>query len=497
MGVHIDARGIRITGSLGGALDAPLDLRLDGRRVWSFRPRRDGFKVGRSLLVPWPDALLPVLEGRAQIEVVTHGGEDPLFSGAYFFGESDDPTVPTDELGHPLSIDRVGQLQRTLDEAAALRAELVTAARAVAEDLREHCGLDVFLSHGGLLGATRDGTLAGHDVDLAFFSAYRHPFDVIRETRATETVMVCRGWHVVRTSGASFKIWVPLPSGKRGSVDVLAGFHVGSTFHLAGSLSGQLDRSQLVPLREVELEGVGFPGPADPAGVLEFVYGPDWAVPDPAFRFDHPEPHVRRMAQWFRGSRARLAYWQEQHRQAPRRTGPTEFAEWVDARTEPDSRIVELGAGSGHDSIWLSEQGHLVTGTDYCGAARAAANQAAREAGVPLTFTSVNLESLHSVLTSAARIAHEPTPSHVYGRRLIDVLTPSGREGLWRFCAIAGRRGGRTFLEFRQDSTPPTLYAEIERHGGQVVDKIVRRGLAPSDGEDPNICRLVLSWERP
>ncbi|MFL6105767.1 MAG: class I SAM-dependent methyltransferase [Marmoricola sp.] len=497
MGVHLDERGIRITGSLGGALDHPLDLRLDGHRVWSFRPRRDGFKVGRSLLVPWPEALTTLLDGRAEVDVVPHNGEKPLFAGAFLFGESEDPVVLTDDLGHRLSIDKVGQLQRALeDEPGAVRLELVEVARKLADDLREHCDLDVFLCHGGLLGAVRDGHLVGHDIDLGFYSSFRHPFDVIRETRQTERTLSRLGWQVVRMSGASFKVWGALPSGKRGSIDVLAAFHVGNTFHLAGSLSGPLDRRHLVPLREVELEGICFPAPANARKLLEFTYGPDWAVPDPAFRFDHPPEHVRRMAHWFRGSRVRLPHWQELHRRQPVRTEPSEFAEWVDARTEPHSRILELGAGDGRDTIWLSAQGHVATGTDFCGAARTTANQAARDAGVQITFTALNLESLHSVLTNAARVAAAHQVTHIYGRRLIDVLAPSGRDGLWRFCAIAGRLGGRTFLEFRHDHEPETLYAEIERHGGRVVDKVVRRGLAPVGKEDPVITRLVLSWEK-
>ena len=99
MGVHLDERGIRITGSLRGALEDPLDLRLDGHRVWSFRPGRDGFKLGRSRLVPRPEALLPLLNGRSEVEVVAHDGDRPLFSGAFLFGGSEDPIVLTDDLG--------------------------------------------------------------------------------------------------------------------------------------------------------------------------------------------------------------------------------------------------------------------------------------------------------------------------------------------------------------------------------------------------------------
>ena len=498
MGVHIDERGIRITGSLGGAVDDPLDLRLDGHRVWSFRPRRDGFKLGRSLLVPWPDALAPVLDGRAEVDVVDHHSRASLFSGTFLFGDSDDPLALTDEDGHPLAVDKAGQLQRSLEvDDRPTRGDLLSAAGEVLADLRDRCDLDVFLCHGGLLGSAREGRLVGHDVDLAFYSAYRHPFDVIRETRAAERTMTRLGWQVVRTSAASFKIWVLLPDGKRAAIDVLAGFHVGTTFHLAGSLSGPLDRRYLLPLREIELEGVCFPVPANRPKFLDFTYGPGWEVPDPTFRFEHPAPGLRKMAQWFRGTRAGLAFWQSVYRGVHELSSePSWFAEWVDARIPPRSHLVELGAGSGRDTVWFTEQGHHTIGSDYCGAARAEGNQIARDEGVPVTFTSINLESLHSVLTSAARIAREPSVRHVYARNLVDVLTPSGRAGLWRFCAIVGRRGGRTFLELAHENAPTDLLAEIERYGGRVVEKVVRRGLAAGK-QDPVTCRLVLTWEKP
>lgn len=500
VGVRIDERGIRITGSLDGALDTPLDLRFDGHRVWSFRPRRDGFKVGRSVLVPWPTALLTLLEGRTEVEVVPHNGGDPVFAASILFGESEDPLVVTDDLGNPLSLDKCGRLQRTLDDPTGVsRGELIAAAQRVARDLREACDLDVYLCYGGLLGAARSGRLIGHDVDLAFFSAYRHPFDVIGECRSAETTMSSLGWQVVRMSAASFKIWVLLPGGKRAAVDVFASFHVGSTFHIAGSLSGTMDRRSILPLREIDLEGTIFPAPANVPKLLEFTYGADWAVPDSAFQFEHPPANVRKMAHWFRGARTRLPYWQGHYQegQADEPAGPSPFAEWVDARIGPRSRLVELGAGNGQDTVWLTEQGHPTIGSDYCGAARTAANQAAREAGVPVTFISINLESLRSVLTQAARIARESAIRHIYARGLIDVLAPSGRLGLWRFCAIAGRRGGLTFLEFRNSSQPSEIIAEIELHGGHVIERLVRRGWAPRGKEDPVICRLVVSWERP
>ena len=518
VGVHVDSRGIRLTGSLKGTLSEPLDIKFGGHRVWSFTAKHDGHKLGPAVLVRWPKPLAARLDGIAEIEVVPHNGGGALFTGSVRFGDSKEPLLLVDDLGNPLSLDKGGRMQRTFEDYAGdARSELISAAHRVLEDLRDECGLQAYLCYGGLLGAARSGKMIGHDsdLDLAYLSAYTHPFDIIGECRAAERKMASLGWQVIRMSAANFKIWVPLPSGKRAGVDVFGSFHINDTFNITGSLTGQLERDAIVPFGEIELEGVTFPAPADVPRFLEFTYGPGWKVPDPAFHFGHPPANVRRMSHWFRGTRTRLPHWQEfykgPHRQVP--TGPSLFAQWVTERVEPKDRFVELGSGTGRDAIWLTSQGYPTIGSDFCGAARTAAGQATREAGLRIRYRPINPESLYSVLTTAARFAQEPYPRHIYARGLIDAMAPSGRLGLWRFCAIAGRRGGLTFLEFRTDANrgkrtffgkhqrtyaqPERIVAEIEKRGGRIVEEQIGRGLAPLGKEDPVVCRLVVSWTKP
>ena len=514
MATHIDGKGIR----LSRPYDGPLDVLIGGNRVWSFSTNRDAVRAGNGLFVAWPKPLAALLDGLADVALVPHNGGEALFTGPIRFGRSTAPLRLVDDLGHPLSLDKGGRMQRTFDDFAdESRVELIAAAHRVVVDLTEQCGMDAYLCYGGLLGAARSGRMIGHDsdLDLAFLSRYTHPFDIIRENRAAERRMTELGWKVARMSAANFKIWVPLPSGKRAGVDVFGSFHINEQFHITGSLIGRLDRDAIVPFGEIELEGVTFPAPADVPRFLEFTYGPGWRTPDPAFHFDHPPANVRRMSQWFRGARNRLPHWQEfykgPHAKVP--TTPSRFAGWAHERMEPGSPVVELGAGTGRDAVWLARNGHPVVVSDFCGGAKAASLAAAREAEVRTSYRPINLESLRSVLTAASRIAHEPAARNIYARGLIDALAPTGRLGLWRFCAIAGRRGGSTFLEFRTHASrlqpthfgrhqrtyadPERIIAEIERHGGTVVERLQGRGLAPLGNEDPVICRLVVSWKRP
>lgn len=514
MATQIDGKGIR----LSRGYDGPLDVLIGGHRVWSFATGRDAVRAGNGLFVAWPRPLAVLLDGRAEVTVVPHNGGEALFDGPVRFGRSDRTLRLVDDLGHPLSLDKGGRMQRTFDDFAdESRVELVAAAQRVVVDLTEACGLDAYLCYGGLLGAARAGRMIGHDsdLDLAFLSRYTHPFDIIRESRAAERTMASLGWQVVRMSAANFKIWVPLPSGKRAGVDVFGSFHVDDHFHITGSLRGRLDRDAIVPFGEIELEGVRFPAPADVERFLAFTYGPDWKVPDPAFHFDHPPENVRRMSHWFRGTRNRLPHWQQfykgPHRAVP--SGPSRFAAWAHERMEPGSPVVELGSGTGRDAVWLAQQGHAVLASDYCSGARAATTTAQREAGLRAAYRPINLESLQSSLVAATRLAHEPRPRTIYARGLIDALAPTGRLGLWRFCAITGRRGGLTFLEFRTPRSrdqpthfgehqrtyadPDAIVAEIARAGGTVLERVEGRGLAPLGKEDPMTCRLVVTWERP
>ena len=489
MATHIDEKGIR----LSRPYDGPLDVLIGGHRVWSFSTSRDAVRAGGGLFVAWPRPLAARLDGRAEVELVPHNGGDALFSGPIRFGRSSAPLALVDDLGHPLSLDKGGRLQRTFEDFAdESRVELIAATRRVLVDLTEQCGLDAYLCYGGLLGAARSGRMIGHDsdLDLAFLSRYTHPFDVIRENRAAERQMASLGWKVVRMSAANFKIWVPLPSGKRAGVDVFGSFHVGDHFHITGSLRGRLERSAIVPFGEIDLEGVRFPAPADVPRFLEFTYGPGWRTPDPAFHFDHPPANVRRMSQWFRGSRNRLPHWQEfyqgPHQQVP--ATPSDFAAWAESRMEPGSPVVELGAGTGRDAVWFARRGHPTLASDYCSGARTAILAAAARAEVRVPYRPINLESLQSSLVAATRFAHDPQPRHVYARGLVDALAPSGRIGLWRFCAIAGRRGGSTFLELGTAETDAArVVAEVAAHGGTVVEQVGKK----------DTCRLVVSWRKP
>ena len=308
-GIDVSTEGLVVPSSVSGAID----VLLDGQRVWSFNPDRDGRPGrGRERSVAWPKALVRHLDGRRRRrarrprEPRRAAHPDGAVRERRPGGSAS--STPT---GNPLAVDKGGRLQRDFSNTEdSARDEIMDALEQVLHDLTERVRAgrlpDVRLP-------ARRGPRRPHDRArlrrrrrLPAASTH-HPFDIIRECTAATRRMRALGWKVVRMSGANFKVWVPLPDGRRCGIDVFGSFHIGERFYVTGSLTGTLDRSALLPFGTVTLEGREIVAPARPEEVLAFTYGPQWRVPDPAFHFDHDPVDVRRMDAWFRSSAAPAA----------------------------------------------------------------------------------------------------------------------------------------------------------------------------------------------
>ncbi|QWZ08558.1 methyltransferase domain-containing protein [Nocardioides panacis] len=516
-GIDVDTRGLVVPGSCSGAID----VLLDGQRVWSFNPDRDGRAGSEDTReVAWPKALVQHLEGVADVELVDHVSRDVLHTQTVRFGRGEGRVGVVDAEGNPLAVDKGGRLQRDFSNTEdSARDEIMDALEKVMHDLTVECGLDTYLMYGCLLGAIRDGHMIGHDsdADVAYLSAHTHPFDIIRECTAAIRRMKALGWKVVKMSGANFKVWVPLPDGRRCGIDVFGSFHIGDRFYVTGSLTGPLDRSALLPFGTVTLEGREITAPARPEEVLAFTYGPHWRVPDPAFHFDHDPVDVARMDAWFRGPRRRLRFWHDFYKSPDATRVPTEpssFAHWTQQRLvtagRGDGTVLDAGAGTGRDTAYFAGQGHRVVALDFSTLGMRQTKKLREDAAGRVTVRSMNFEDLRSVLVTGTRFAHRGGVREVYARGLLDTLGPVGRDNFWRFASMVQRRGGETFLEFRtpqsrqepkhfgvhlREYVDPDLVArEVAAYGGTVVHRETGRGLAPLGTENPHIARIVVRW---
>jgi SAM-dependent methyltransferase len=527
--------GVRLPVARGTGRAAPVGevvtVAFDGRYVWSFRPARDARPSPHGPVVPWPASLRPHLRGRTRVTLADPDGSATWFDAETVFGDRPDRRLRLEDAhGHPLAVNKVGNLTRVFGETgAAVRTEILRGTARVLTDLREHGGVEAFLSYGCLLGAVREGRMIGTDcdADVCYVSDRTHPAEVVLESYALERAMLARGWTTVRMSGGDFKVLLRLEDGRTCYVDVFVGFWCDGVYYQLGNRSGRLDREALVPTSTIVLEGVELPAPADPEAVLAFVYGPSWRTPDPAFRFTDPPAGVRRLDGWLRGYRDGLPAWNEVLRgsvgaRVPRRR--SDFARWVRRRVRPGDTVVEIGSGTGRDAAFFARHGHPVVAYDASPEARTRTQRrlrrrsASRAAAPEAAVRRLVLGELRTTLLVGAEVAALPGRRHLYARHVVGALDEDARRDLWRLArmALAGT-DGRLFLELATpvppglpaptEPTDPTglvarldpdlVVAELASYGGVVDRRVEGPGTGLLDQPDPSTCRLQVGFPRP
>ncbi len=515
-GIAVDDQGLTLPRSLDGVVG----VAFDGRYVWSFRPRRDGRPGLHGPVVAWPVALRPHLRGRVRLTLSEPGTGEVYVDREVVLGDNDDRRIRLeDQHGHPLAVNKVGNLTRVFAETDDdSRAEILQGTAQVLDDLRDHGGVEAFLNYGCLLGAIREGRMIGTDcdADLCYLSEQTHPADVILESYRLERAMLDRGWPTVRMSGGDFKVVLRLADGRTCYVDVFVAFYVNGVFYQLGNRSGHLPREAVVPTSTVVLEGVRLPAPADPEAMLAFVYGPGWRVPDPSFHFTDPPAGVRRLDGWLRGFRTELPAWNEFFRSPRAADVPkkrSDFAVWAARRIPRGDTLVELGSGTGRDAAFFARRGHPVRAYDVSPDARNRTQRRLRKRSAT-SVRRLMLNETRTVVLTGAEVGLLDGPRHVYARGLLGSVDAEARRNLWRLARMGLHgSGGHLFLEFSATRTglidparprglvrrldADDVVAEIEAYGGRVDVREDGEGTDLFDETDPWTCRLQVSFPTP
>lgn len=502
---RVDESGI----ALWGHGDRPIDVLIDGRRVWSFWLARDTDPVrGGFRSIGWPTPLLTFLDGRARICVREHVSGRVLFDEERSFGSGVGSIAVVGASGAPLGLDKSGRLSATFDSRSAEDVAPLLDAMSEVLALVEGQGLEPVIAYGTLLGAVREGRLLGHDsdADLAYVSHHSHPLDVARESFALQRAINEQGYATFRYSGAAFRVDVEEGDGVVRGLDVFAGFLDGALLYLMGEIGAPVSAEQIWPRSTVTLEGRSYPATADPEALLEPAYGPGWRVPDPAFHFETSTSTTHRLTGWFRSGAAEQRYWQRAFSQTrlelPR--GGSQIARMLSKQAPPGSAVIDLGAGRAPDSLWLARRGLRVTAFDFVADASLAAVRQASAEDLDLTVRDLDLNSWRSVLAVGAELAHTPGPRSVLARHVADATSDFGRDALLRLTSMALRDGGRLYLQVwtGEGRRPPrlrplpldTMVAEIEQYGGRVVRA---REIAAQGGKrerDHGVGQVVAEW---
>jgi SAM-dependent methyltransferase len=303
---------------------------------------------------------------------------------------------------------------------------------------------------------------------------------------------------------------VPESDGSVRGLDVFGGFLADGRLHLMGEIRTPFERDWVLPLGTATLEGRPMPVPADTDRFLTATYGPDWRVPDPAYKFDTPRSTRRRLTGWFRGTRMGRDAWEQDYERRLDPLPPVEpsdFARWVvECEDGIPERVVDIGCGRALDDLWFAREGSRVLGLDYLPQGARQALELATEEGADLEVRMLSLGELRSVLAESARLAHEPGRRVVTVRHTADATDADSRERLWRACSVLLRASGRVYVEVLTDRgddgfaaanrlRPVPLdevAAGVRGRGARVVsqDTVEVRGATGSH----QVGRLVATW---
>ncbi|WP_148574464.1 SAM-dependent methyltransferase [Nocardioides caldifontis] len=201
------------------------------------------------------------------------------------------------------------------------------------------------------------------------------------------------------------------------------------------------------------------------------------------------------------------AYWEEFYARKADAVpaDPSAFARWVVGRL-PRCTVLEIGSGTGRDSLFFAAEGYTVLGCDYAVPGLRYAEDQARRRGLDrVTFQQLDLYDDEHVLERADAIAGSTAPDAVYARFMVHAVSDEGRHNLFRLAGhVLGERRGQLFLEFRtaradhefgehfrQFVQPAQVEEELRSYGLEVEHCEEGFGLAVHKNEDPKVCRIV------
>ena len=465
-----------------------LDVHLDGRRVWSFRESDHAVPPGCAPVegydgalrfAPWPDALVPWLRGTFSVSLVPVDGSPERWPSVRVSLDDDPrPLSLADRFGRPLVVNKWGRLGHALADAGPAMVErMLDSADRIRELLEAHLGPRVYVTGGTLLGPVREGgRLLPHDddADLAYLSRHSDPADVALESFEVGRLLRAAGHEVVRLSVGPLQVHVDHEGAPDHYVDVFPGFLLEGRWYQHFAIRTEAGVEDLLPPTTVLVEGRPQPAPRDPERMLHELFGPGWAVPDPAYTFDIPAETADRFYGWFADYNVEREDWEDEVALAPPRSGgapvASAFARWVDEQTPAGGALLELGCGLGRDALALAAAGRHVRAVDFSRYAVAELRAQLAEQDLDLEVEVLNLLDTRAAVRLGARAAARPGTWSVFGRRLLNAVEDRGRDNVFRLCGMLLRRGGAAHFDLVTDHG----YAGIAPHRHLSLDQIVR-----------------------
>lgn len=163
----------------------------------------------------------------------------------------------------------------------------------------------------------------------------------------------------------------------------------------------------------------------------------------------------------------RSSYWNEFYRaKAASLAAPSQFALFVLGETSADSRILDLGCGTGRDAIYFSSQGRHVVGVDASEAAVAHCTKVAKDNGLSARFLTSTIDAADLLDRAAREFEGAPRAGMtVYARFFVHAINDEEEMALLRLAAGICSKGDLLAAEFRtiRDAQQAKVTAEHYR----------------------------------
>lgn len=479
-------------------MERPIFLREDGTfgfqigmyDVWRFAGKEDKISVryGDNAM-SLPDGRLffhPERNGKEDLEQLRHR----FASGQHF-----------DKRG------RITAGKLTKDRDQAWQDGVMTLYGEVDKVIRAVTGSDSFIFSGTLLGYVRDNGFIPHDKDMdcAYLSMKETAGEVAAEFAALGDALIAAGYSVTPKASC---ISVRRLTGSKVMVDIAHLFikadgYVGFPFGRVGTADVVIE--EFLPVAAGHLSGYPVGVPARPELVVEHIYGQDWRIPDPGFKWSErrrsrdPQPLLDY------SQRTRIAM--DDLYSRPETTEPSTFVRWL-ANSGKLPRLAiayDLGCGNGRDLGALSAIAGRVKGIERGSYAVAAARDLT--SGNPV-ITVHHADLLQEgVLSKIAAEDSDPGPRIFYARFLLNGLTSAEQETFLRSLSALLRSGDllafehRTtedehlkkarFRSYRRYINTQEFVKRLNELGLEVTHLEEGTGLAPFEREDPHVVRIL------
>jgi SAM-dependent methyltransferase len=394
------------------------------------------------------------------------------------------------------------------------RQHLLCGAAALIDRINDELGITCFISYGALLGAVRSGALIGHDFDLdaVFMPASGRKEDVAAAVEQLVVFLQKDGFTVSSESNGQFKA-DRREDGRRFRVEFFAGWTEGDQFFMYFAIRGAPIADSVLPLGSVAIEDVMFRAPHVPETVVASIYGPNWRIPDPGFKYALTAADWKPFSYLFTSDNQK--FWDSYYAKANENDVwvefPSQFAVFAASVLSRGDAILEIGCGNGRDGLFLGRCGFKMTMTDYSKAAIASCQQRAESQAGTFAFQTLNVRDIAATTAFVAK--HGGTFDAVYARFFVHAIDRPAAQRFLKLAAGVLKKGGLLLLEYRAlDAADPDaqkkqtfangahyrrmvpvkeLEGDAAAAGFTTRYSVEGRGMAKYKDEDPWIARNI------